>query len=94
MARDEYDDDEGFDYGSLPLEEQQGFLYDLIGFVDDPRDYTAHELFWEVMYNEEMSQSEREALFEELRDYINDEYGIWFDDVWDWEAFREWYDSL
>src|SRR5262245_62082310 len=90
---DEFDDDEKFDYGSLPLENQQEFLYELIGFDADPGDVTAHELFWEVMYNDELTQSERDALYEQLQDYLYDEYGMYFDDVWDWEDFREWYEG-
>lgn len=94
MANDDFDDDEKFDYGSLPLDSQQEFLYNLIGFSEEASDFTAHELFWEVMYNDDLPQNQRDALYQELQEYLNDEYGLWFSDVWDWEAFREWYETV
>jgi hypothetical protein len=90
---DEFNDDESFDYGSLPEIQQQEFLYDVFGFTHDALDSEARELFWDVMYNDELSYGQRMDKFEELADYIWDEYGIMFEDVWDWESFREWYDS-
>jgi hypothetical protein len=29
--------------------------------------------------------------YEDLKDILWDEYGIDFEEIWDWEAFREWY---
>jgi hypothetical protein len=95
VARNEeyYDDDESFDYGSLPIEQQQEFLYETIGFTEFTGDIEAHNLFWEVMYNDELTAGERAELQQELSDYLWEEYGIDFDDVWDWEDFRSWYDA-
>lgn len=94
MARrddDYYEDEEPFDFGSLPEIEQQYKLYDLIGFVGIPQDYSVRELFWDLMYDNTLLPEQRMAISEELNDLIWDEYGIYFDAIWDWEDFREWY---
>lgn len=90
MAYEE-DDEEGFDFGSLPEEQQQEFLYDLIGFKDNALDNEARDLFYDVMYNNELSMGERLDAYNELTIYIYDEYGLVFEEIWDWDAFREWY---
>jgi hypothetical protein len=85
------DDDDHFDYGSLPDAQQQQFLFE--NLFGDLKDNTARDLFNDVMYNDELSRSQREEAFEQLKDYYLDEYGIQFDDLWDWEDFRAWYDE-
>lgn len=82
------EDDEEMSY-----EEQQEFLYDIIGFTDASFDQTAHDLFYDAMYNDDLSIDERIEMFDELQDYLYDEYGLYFTDVWDWDDFREWYAS-
>lgn len=83
---DDYDDD------GMSYEEQQELLYDVIGFLDgEPYDTTAHDLFYDAMYNNDLSIQERMDLFDELQDYLYDEYGLYFEEVWDWEDFKEWY---
>lgn len=82
----EYDDDDEMSY-----EEQQELLYDVIGFTDASYDQTAHELFYDAMYNDDLTIDERMQMFEDLQDYLYDEYGLYFADVWDWDDFREWY---
>lgn len=72
-------------------EEQQELLYDVIGFTDASYDQTAHNLFYDAMYNDELTIDERIDKFDELQDYLYDEYDLYFADVWDWEDFREWY---
>lgn len=81
------DDDE------LSYEEQQELLYDIIGFTDASYDQTAHNLFYDAMYNDDLSYDQRQQMFEDLEDYLYDEYGLYFADVWDWDDFREWYAS-
>ncbi len=86
-------DDEDFDYGSLPIQEQQEFVYELIGFKQDALNPEAREMFWDVMYNDDMSYAERMGLWNDLNTYMWDEYGIDMSDVWDWDDFRSWYDG-
>jgi hypothetical protein len=96
MARAEdyqaYDEDR-FDYGSLPEVQQQEFLFEQIGFHGAPPDPEAHQMFYNLMYNDELSSNERMTIYGEFVEYLWEEYGILFEDVWEWEAFREWYDS-
>ena len=35
----------------------------------------------------------RQGKLDELKQYLRDEYDINFDDIFDWESWREWYDS-
>lgn len=92
MATD-YDDDEAFDYGSLDEIHQQYFVYDLIGFHGPTLDIEARNLFWDVMYNDNLTAEQREATYDELVRMMYDEYGIDFAEIWDWDDFRAWYDS-
>jgi hypothetical protein len=36
----------------------------------------------------------RAAAYDGLRSYMDDYYSLDFDDVMDWDAYQEWYDSL
>lgn len=90
---DDYYDDDRFDYGSLPPDQQQEFLFEQLGFIGAPRDETARDLFRDLMYNDNLSESQRLDVESEFIAYLYDEYGIDFYDVWDWEDFRAWYDS-
>lgn len=51
-------------------------------------------LYDEALFNFDLSNEDRAAIMETMRDYVWDEYGIDFDDVFDWEAYREAYDSV
>lgn len=90
---DYYDDDEQFDYGSLPPENQRDFLYELIGFTENARDPDVRNMFWDVMYNDELSIGARLDTYDRLVDYLWNEYGMSFGDLWDWESFRSWYET-
>lgn len=50
-------------------------------------DHHAQELFTEAFFG-----GGDEKAYEALVDYIWDEYGIDFEDAFQWEDFREWYD--
>jgi hypothetical protein len=92
-----YDDDYQIpEYSSEELIEiQRQQLYDLVGFVDaNPIDSDIRTLFWDLMYNDELSYGERRDTYEYLSQRLMDDYGIDFEGVWDWEAFREWYDAV
>jgi hypothetical protein len=91
LANDDYDRE--FDFSELPYDEQQDHLYGIIGFADDPENQQVHDLFWDVMYNDELSRDEREAMYDELASILWEEYGLDFEDLWDWEDFRAWYDA-
>lgn len=87
------EDDSEFDFGTLPEIQQQLYIYDLIGFKSAPQDTEARSLFWTLMYDNELSFDQRQSAYEDLSDYLYDEYGLVFEDVWDWEDFRSWYDN-
>lgn len=93
MPTDYYDDDEQFDYGSMPPENQKDFLYELIGFKENALDNDVRSLFYDVMYNDELSVGERLDTYDRLVAYLHDEYGMDFADLWDWDDFRSWYDT-
>lgn len=90
------DDDEFFDYGSLPEDEQQEFLFGQIGFdyaENEMVDPELHDMFWDLMYNDELTEEDRLAVYAELSEYVWEEYGLVFAELWDWEDFRSWYDA-
>jgi hypothetical protein len=56
-------------------------------------DNFAQNLYDAALFDHDISSSDRAAVMETLRDYMWDEYGVDFDDVFDWVAYREAYDS-
>lgn len=86
-------DDDEYDYGSLGDQDQREFLYDTLGFGEDALDQHAHDLFWDAFYNDELTISARIDIMDSLSDYLFEEYGIDFEEIWDWDDFRSWYDS-
>lgn len=96
MATDDDFGDYGYeDVSTYSHSDQQEYLYDLIGFRQDdvPGDSYVRDTFWEIMYDDNLSAQERLDRYEELSDYLYEEYGLEFYDVWDWDDFRSWYDA-
>lgn len=60
------------------------------GDIDDPR---AQALFHEAYFHKgsDYSPEERAAIRDELSNYLLNEYGIDFDDAFDWDTWRETY---
>lgn len=56
-------------------------------------DSFAQNLYDGALFNHDVSSQDRSAIMNALRDYMWDEYGMDFDDVFDWEAYREAYDN-
>lgn len=51
-------------------------------------------LYDEALFNFDLSHEDRAAIMETMKDYVWDEYGVDFDDVFDWEGYRDAYDSV
>lgn len=56
-------------------------------------DRLAQALYDEAMFNMDLSRDDRFDIMETLRDYLWEEYEIDFDDIFDWEGWREVYDT-
>jgi hypothetical protein len=55
-------------------------------------DRNAQLLFHESLFNfGDWTEAQRNAISEMMTDYFMDEYGIDFEEYFDWEAYREWY---
>lgn len=96
MARyDQYDEDyyDDIDLSNEPVQIQQEFLYEQIGFKGLAHDPQAREYFWDIMYNDDLSGPTRLEIYDEFVRYLWNEYGIAFADIWDWEDFRSWYET-
>lgn len=74
--------DDGGDYFNDPPE-----LNDVLFGDSSIMDGHAQELMWQAMVDN------NDAAYNELVDYLWDTYGIDFEQEWDWEDFREWYES-
>lgn len=57
-------------------------------------DHLLQALYDEALFNFDLSHEDRAAIMDTMRDYVWDEYGIDFDDVFDWEGYREAYDGV
>ena len=82
MARDDMwaGDDDYFDPGP----DYKEILFGNESIVD----HHAQELFMEAYFQE------NDRAYQELVDYMWEEYGIDWEDAFDWQDFREYYDSL
>lgn len=74
--------------------EQQERLYDIIGFGEPPSDQYLHDVFYIYYYDDNISMRDRIELYDILVERLNTVYGIDFDDTWDWEDFRVWYETV
>jgi len=56
---------------------------------EDPsiQDEHANELFREAFFEK------NQDAYQELVDYMWDEYDMDFEELWDWEDWKEWYDA-
>lgn len=54
-------------------------------------DRQAQALFDAGYFNTDISSDDRSAIRDALSDYLMDTYGVDFDEVFDWEAWREAY---
>lgn len=77
----------------MPYDNEQSLLFETIGFTGAPDDQYAHDLFWQIMYDDNIGLDARMAAAEQLQEYLGTEYGLDFSEQWDWDAFREWYDA-
>lgn len=96
MARDDWWEDYLSEQTDWPRKEQELFA-DLAGYDDSIlEDRMLRSLFNGALFDLDVSKPEREAIYGNLVDYIWDEYGIDFEskDAFDWEGYREWYDSV
>lgn len=57
-------------------------------------DETLQMLYHEALFDFDISSANRETTYDLLVDYLWDNYGIDFDEVMDWESYREWYESV
>lgn len=90
-----HDDDGSFipqhelDMSWFAIEEREAFFSLPIDLQEDPLvEFMHHELF-----DDRLARDEMQLVFEQLRDYVESEYGVDWDDVYDWESWREWYDN-
>ena len=83
-----------FDFIGGWTENQQSLYesaFEPIGAFDDP---VAQTLFENGYLNPDVSSDDRITAREVLSDYIADTYGYDFDDIFDWEAWRDSYGNM
>lgn len=70
-------------------------LFDRLVSGDDElgNDYHLQDLFDDALFRDDLTPQEREDAYQELIDYLWEEYQLDFEQVFDWEDYREWYDS-
>lgn len=55
-------------------------------------DRTLQMLYDVALFDKDIRPDEREAIMDELVDYLWREYGLDFDDAFDWDGYRDWYE--
>lgn len=61
------------------------------GAIGAERDPELQSLFDDAMFNPDLSREERLDAYEMMIDYMMEAYGLDFEDVFDWELYREYY---
>lgn len=75
------------DWDDFFPDENQPDVNDILFGDFSTMDKHAQDLFVEAFFNN------NDAAYIDLVEYMHDQYGIDFEDAFDWEDFREWYDS-
>ena len=73
---------------------EESLFLDMI--FDDPiiaNDAYLQVLFDQAMFDPDIAPDDREDSYNALVEYLWDEYGLDFEDVFDWEDYREWYEN-
>lgn len=52
------------------------------------------QFLFEEIFDEDLKPWERDAVFDAISDYMWEQYEIDFDSAFDWDAYREFYDSI
>lgn len=95
MAREiePFDDFERFRFtGELGWSERETDMWERFNSYNVTDDRVAQALFHEGFYNPGTHEGvDKMAIRDTLAEYLKDEYGIEFDDAFDWEAWREMY---
>lgn len=75
-------------------ETENNLFDDLLGgeseIMNDPE---LQDLFHEALFDMDVDERSRAEAYDELIEYLWDEYGIDFELDFDWEDYREWYDA-
>lgn len=86
--------DDEYDVPDTWSQQESHMFDDLIN--GDPTlgsDQTLQLLFDVALFQDGFTPRERDGVQAALEEYLWDEYGIDFDDAFDWAAYREWYES-
>lgn len=74
--------------------EERELFKDLIGDEREAlEDYELQDLFHDALFDQDIDPENRAYAYDDLIDYLFDEYGIDFEAEFDWEDYRDWYDS-
>jgi hypothetical protein len=85
-----------FDEYDTPNEwsNNEAALWDM-SFGDTPiaHDQMAMALFDAALFNFDLNERERAEVLSAMRQYFDEQWDIDFDDTFDWEMYRAWYES-
>lgn len=89
-----WDDDYDY-YVPASWSEQEANLYDdfLSGNPEIASDHQLQFLYHAALFETDLSAPDRHIILVELENYLLEEYDIEFDDVFDWDGYREWYEG-
>jgi hypothetical protein len=74
------------------FEETMDVLSDMFGEKWD-NDGMAHQMLYISHYDRDISNDLRQSAYGTFTDYMENEYDLMWEDWFDWDAYREWYDS-
>lgn len=88
------EDSEDWDVPDSWLNVEANLFYDLVdGDLDMLNDEYLKLQYDTALFMDGVTPQEREDAMTALEDYLLGEYGLDFDDNFDWDDYRDWYDS-
>jgi hypothetical protein len=86
--------DEDWDVPDSWLNVETNLFYDLVdGDLDMLNDSYLQLQYDTALFADGLTPQEQHDAMEALSEYLWDEYGLDFADTFDWDDYRDWYDS-
>lgn len=57
------------------------------------QDDELQDLFDAALFDPDISREDRALAYGELLDYLDEYYGVEFEDIFDWEDYQDWYEG-
>ncbi len=87
--------DDDFDLPEKWGPEQRSIWQDMVRDIPPAarEDNTLMMLYDYALFDDTLSPRDKDVVYFALTDLLRDDYGVDFDEIFDWEAYKEWYEN-